>query len=297
MTWRDGSGKVGTLMQETGTDTERTTGESSRGSHMIGTLARCPRAYGYKYLLGLDPVRKSKPLSRGTLMHEALEELYRGGDWMGAVVNASEENAAAAPDVVEIMRKYVERFDVRPREDGTMVETYHGVTSEVVFVEKEFDLDIGGETMTRRLDLGLRLPNTSLMIVDHKTAGRPSERMNRSDLEVPLFTQAAIGPQVAKRLGMPWGSAQVSLIGTGQAKGTFSREELWYSKEFLARALESLRYWLELEGGLRRAWREGNVDPWSLAMTFNCYPNGYACDYRPLCRDGDVALRWYRAEQ
>jgi hypothetical protein len=270
------------------------TGESSRGSHRVQTLARCPRAYGYAYLLGLEPAKKGRALSLGAVTHQGLEALYSGRDWTEALMRCSAEDAAAVPDALNLMAEYTKQFHVYQDDRGRVFERYQGEDREVMFVEREFELvTTSGQKMTRRLDLGLKRPDTSLIIVDHKTASRPDKRVQRTDIEIPLLTQALFGPQIAKDLGCPWGEFQLGLIGTGSAKGHNDRVTLWYTKTFLAQAEASLNYWLELEGQLSAAWSAGRLDPWALAMTFSCYPGGYACPYQALCRDGEAALRLY----
>ena len=42
---------------------------------------RCPQAYYYKYVEGIEPRLKAVPLERGGLLHEMLENYYTGKDW------------------------------------------------------------------------------------------------------------------------------------------------------------------------------------------------------------------------
>lgn len=48
---------------------------------MLKTFRRCPKQAEYKYVYRLKPRLPGKPLSRGSWMHELLEEYHMGRDW------------------------------------------------------------------------------------------------------------------------------------------------------------------------------------------------------------------------
>lgn len=45
------------------------------------TWRRCPKKYKYKYVMGLRPKKRKRPLEMGSWMHALLEVHYGGGNW------------------------------------------------------------------------------------------------------------------------------------------------------------------------------------------------------------------------
>lgn len=266
------------------TKAERSTGESKRGAHRISTLMRCPAAFAYAYLLNLEPLEPRPPLALGTCVHIGLDTYYREGDTLQAIMNADSRSAFRALDAVKIVDCYKARYPLLRNDHGDLCDE----DGKILFVEKEFDLTIGDEVMTRRLDLGL-VKNDRLLVVDHKTAARPSSRARQGDLDPTLVTQELVGRQIAEHMGLGWGGFYLNIIPSGN-QGDFTRSVINYTGEFLARARRSLLYWLEQERVVTDLFNKGKLDPWAMSMSCQCYPNGFACDYRSLCTEGKLAL-------
>ena len=274
--------------------TKRSTGESSRGSHRASCMANCPRCYGYQYLLGIEPKAIKKGLARGSCNHIGTDAYYHGEDHVSAIMGADQKIAYMAVESIAIVDAYIRRYPVdfsgsRPRD----------IMGEVIFVEEEFEFSVcGDEPMTRRLDLGIATKKGLLFILDHKTAARISERLKKTSLDMTLFTQAMVGKRViAPRYGLRWGGVVLNMLPTVPKEDKFVRQHLTYTQEFLNEAERSLHYWLRQERMTRSAFDNGQLDPWALAQSFNCYPQGYACDFWHLCTKGKSAMSRYEAKR
>ena len=272
--------------------TEDTTGQSERGAHRVGCLARCPREFAYNYLLHLQPNAPRKALARGTLVHMGIEAHYLGHNAADAINSCPVELAFMAAESHRLVQRYVARYPVQRDSTGNITEEM----GTVVFVEREFRYYVGGvELLTRRLDLGIER-NGYLYILDHKTAARPSMRAASAMLDLSMFTQEIVGAEVAAaELGLRWGGLYLNLVPSS-GKGEHTRPQLSYTNLLLSQAKNSLLYWLTLERNICEAVKQGTIDPWSMAQSFQCYPNGFMCDYWRLCRDGDTAMNEYHTE-
>jgi len=263
---------------------ERSTGESTRGAHRISTLMRCPAAFAYAYLLNLEPKEPRPPLALGTCVHVGLDAYYRGENTMEAIMGVDSRSAFRALDAIKIVDQYKDRYPLHRDGHGDLQD----VDGKVLFVEQEFELVIDDEVMTRRLDMGLE-KDGRLLLLDHKTAARPSSRAKQGDLDPTLVTQELVGRRLAEKMGLAWGGFYLNIIPSGN-QGDFVRAVINYTSRFLGRAQRSLLYWLTQERLTTDLFNAGKLDPWALAMSFQCYPNGFACDYRSLCTEGRLAL-------
>lgn len=278
----------------TGTAT-REDSRSSRGIHRVMSYVQCPRLFGYVYLLHLVPVVVKKALALGTLVHVGVEALYTNRSYYNAIMNCSEAYAPMSYDALKIVEAYAKRYPVAANPASGEVTEEMG---RVAFVEKEFGLMVcGEEPMTRRLDLGLLTPQNKLIVLDTKTAGRMQERKKKTSMDYALFTQEMIGRWVAtKEMGVEWGGFYLNLVSTGRV-GEFERYPLKWSSSFLSEAEESLLFWLRGERHLVEKYNDGQIDPWKLPKSYQCYPNGYACDYWRLCHEGKTALNGFKVEE
>ncbi len=277
----------------------RKTGESSHGIHRVACLAQCPRCFGYKYLLRLRPKVCKDALARGVCNHEGLEAYYSGRNWLDAIMTVDSYYVSMANEAAKIVELYTQVYPIDKRWDGDKL-TVKESMGEVIFVEQEFNLPIcGGHTLTRRLDIGFKTRQGKLKIGDHKSAARPADRVKKTELEWSLVTQDIIGRNViAPMYGLEWGGVVLNMLPT--AKGAkakdFVRAELHYTKEFTAELERSIGYWMTVEESVLRGFNEGTLDPWDLAMTGQCFPNGYKCDYQHLCLQGKMALSRFELE-
>jgi hypothetical protein len=268
------------------------TGESSRGAHRVLSFMTCPRKFGYSYLMGIEPRIAGFASSLGTCNHEGIRAYYRGEDWARAVLSVPSNVAHRAVDAKETVSRYVREYPLTER--GSKL---FDIDGEVVLAEEEVEFQVcGEETMTRRLDLGLRNKRSQLLVLDHKTAARPAHRVKTTTWEPALFTQEMAGRVLADRLGLGWGGVYLNLLPNKNA-GEFKRVSLSWPKAFLAKAEESLLYWLRVEAATTRGYETGEVDVWKLPMSFQCHPDGYRCDFAHLCVEGDIGLTRYQPRE
>jgi hypothetical protein len=260
----------------------KSTGQSSRGIHRIASLMRCPAEYGYRYLLGLVPVHPKEALTRGTLIHIAMEALYSGRDWQQALYECPPECASEYANAHKAMKGYVDKY---PSE-----------SFQVLSVEQEYECMIGDERLTRRLDAVVLSREGKIYALDHKSAYDTGKRARTAQLDPTLWSQDIIGRKaLAPSFGKPWGGVILNLLPTSD-HGGYERHVLMFPIRFMERAERSLLHHLQLERQIAEAHAAGHLDPWELAQAFNCYPHGYMCDYSALCLSGEYALAQFRKE-
>ena len=134
---------------------------------LIKSFRRCPRITLYKHHDGLAPRALSKPLKRGTWMHELLEAYYLGEDWKAVhrtnterFANLFDEEKDQLGDLpTEIMRLF-----------KSYLWHYHNDEDWIVH-EVEFKLEAtlpGGQLWQGKSDMLIE-NDEGLWIVDHKT--------------------------------------------------------------------------------------------------------------------------------
>ena len=252
--------------------------ESSRGIHRISTLMRCAAAYGYGYILCLEPTVPRDPLALGTCCHLALEAHYNGRPWLDAIMRAPARVSFMSGKAAAVIPRYLAKWPMENPKD-------------ILGVEVEYAMTIGDQTFTRRFDRLIaekRRGRCVLVAYDIKTAGRIPERLRKTSLDPTLFTQEMIGRTViAPALGLEWGGLVLDLIPT-DGKSDFVRQPLHWSQEMLNRAERSLLYWMREEEALLAQHARREIDPWELEQSFQCYPQGFKCDFGPLCTTGKI---------
>lgn len=288
------SGSSDTLLPPSGTPlspvvhtestADTTTSESSRGIHRVSTLMRCPRAYGYNYLLGLMTRTEKDALALGTLVHLGIEAWFRGENWNAPILDAPERLAHMAVKALQVVQGYTRKW-TRERPE------------QIVSQEKEYELMIcGEELLTRRIDRLIRTADHRLVAYDIKTASRVAERTRKTVLDPTLFTQEMVGRwSIAPSMGLKWGGVVLDLVPTvgWDDPDNFVRQPLTYGREMLRTAETSLLYWMRQEREITDEYRDGRLDPWKLAQSFQCYPSGFMCDYWWLCNGGEIELSRY----
>ena len=141
---------------------------SRRYSHSaLKTAQRCLKQWSYKYIDRLEPVVGKPHLEKGSELHALLEQYYRGLEFADY---KSEED-------VEIIQRYLDH--------------YYKDSWEIIAVEHEYEMTLGGFTLVFIPDLVVRI-NGEVWIVDHKsTASIPDEwdLYNMSDFQHLLYIE------------------------------------------------------------------------------------------------------------
>lgn len=254
--------------------------ESSHGIHKLLTLAKCPRLYAYRYILGLRKPFDSVAISLGTTIHAGLEEHYKGGNWLDAMRSFSRKPEFA--HVVERAKNILKNYFVK----------YKGEKLHVISVEREYEILVQGFKFTRRLDLVYESEGR-LYIVDHKTASDPRRRTGQSELDATLMSQELIGRVVFERVhGYKYGGSVLNLIPTGTG-GLYSRYPLRFPPRMVEDMPRSLARYLSWEA---RLLKEG-MSPWEYTQNWDsCYTKYGVCDYWQLCAQGADALEEFNVK-
>ena len=140
-----------------------------RYSHSaLKTAQRCLKQWSYKYVERLEPKERPRYLERGSDLHELLAELYEPGT--GAFEDATAEN-------LEVMERYARKWEEEDKD------------WEVLHVEEEMEMKLGGYTLVFIPDLIVRI-HGEVWIVDHKTVANipdESDPYNMSDFQHLLY--------------------------------------------------------------------------------------------------------------
>jgi len=245
-------------------------GQSSSGFHRIWCYIYCPRLFGYKEVLGLNPKVLSSPLALGSAVHSGLGAHYLGKPFELGLAHPQKGWAYKVPIAREICEAYVRHFVREP--------------FKVLDVEKELVVHVNGRKFTRRIDL-IVLWHGKIILIDHKTAARPKNRFSSVAHEGALFTQELVGRvTVPKLYGQPFGGVWLNVIGTN-APYEFIRKPLHFPPNILRSAAKSLDFWLK---GAEDLINSG-LSPWEYPQSWQCQGRYSRCDYWDLCKIGREA--------
>jgi len=250
------------------------TGQSANGWHKVAKFITCPQAYAYGYRLGLRvPVEKPEP-AKGTVLHEMLLVWHTGGSKADALATAyampSRYKLAIAPAVL-LFEAYVQRY---PAEAFT-----------VLAAEHEVAVLLGGIPFTRRIDLIVQSPppQSLVLILDHKTAGRPGLRAKGAGLDWSLMTQELVmRPQCHAMFGVNYGGFVLNLVGTQEPE--FKRVPVAFSPVMMEAAPRSIYRYLKQMQEL-----DATTDPWEYPRTGACVQRYGVCDFAAICEYGKRA--------
>lgn len=135
----------------------------------IKQYRRCPRAFYYKYILGIKKRTPALPLKRGSWIHELLMVHYDGHDW-------KEKHH-------ELTAKFNELFEEEREEYGDLPGECHRIFTSYLMhwarqdkhlrvVDSELDEEVelpNGERFNFIIDLIVEEPDGGLWLWDHKT--------------------------------------------------------------------------------------------------------------------------------
>lgn len=249
-------------------------GQSRSGYHRIATAIECPQKYAYNYLLGLRSPGEGPATGLGTVVHEYLAAVYLGMT-MDSLVLAPRYHPHV-PRGREIADAYFIRY---PR----AAEPF-----DVLEVEHEIEVGVGPYALTRKIDLVVRhRDDGKVWFYDHKTAGRPTDRLAWSRADWALTTQELVGRAV---YGDEWGGLVLNLISTG-GPPPFVRRPIQFAAYELAAIPRSLLHYYRLLESL------ASCDPYNYPRAGSCVGRYGMCEYRMLCESGPMAARAYMGDR
>ena len=158
----------------------------------LKTFRRCPKQYEYKYIEGLEPVRKSVPLALGNWIHSMLEAHYKGEDWLetygelthkfNGFLAEEKEHYGDLPGIsARLMNGYMDFWE---EEDKNL---------EIISVEEEFEVTItGGLNFKFKPDMIVRdKRDGTVSCWDHKSNKTlPDTEWRNTDIQSTLYLWA-----------------------------------------------------------------------------------------------------------
>jgi hypothetical protein len=237
----------------------------------------CPRKFGYRYKLGYTPLVTPRPLALGTCVHDALEAYYGGNDPLEALRAVHPSVAYCAVDAEPMVRAYIKH--------------YADETLEILDREREYEVTVGGEKFTRKIDLTVR-KNKRVYAWDHKTAADPYRRLTRTQYDGALFTQQIVGAATFQQIyGLVFGGVVINVLGK-KTPYSFARKQLKWERYWLQQVPDSLAYWANQAEALLKS----DLSGWSYPQSWRCVGEYGICEYTDLCKYGRRAEGQFRLE-
>lgn len=150
------------------------------------TYAKCPKLYEYKYIRDLQPKAKNSHLFRGITAHDMLRDWFLNQREFGITVDpetfiarwieqywTEHEGLDVFADVLFDQQKEVEQMGAYVRR---FLELGLWDKWDILHVEEEFSINVGGNEVTFTPDLVARDPDGFVWIIDHKTSGKHIDR-------------------------------------------------------------------------------------------------------------------------
>lgn len=229
---------------------EPSAGPSLRGSHRLQLWHRCPQAWAYRYVLGLD-TKPTRALAVGSLVHAALMEHYLGHDPIAAM--------RAAPDDLVIYFEDALKLFVAYRNH------YKNDRLNVIGVEQEFVIRAGPYFHTQRFDLLIRDELGRVWIWDHKTGGRSDWEHSLQFLSAAMIGRAYFGDK--------FGGLTINQVSELRRFSIYPPEAMIRQ---VARTILTTNDQIERE-------LAANTDPYAYHRTYACQDRFGKCPYLDLC--------------
>lgn len=255
---------------------ELSAGPSRAGYHRLSLWLVCKRKFGLRYREGLVPLLTREPLALGSLLHIARMHHYRGMAGLPAI------------DPIEAMRQAPARiawvFDrARRIWEGYRLWAASADRFKVLSVEEEYEVRIGGQLFTARLDLVYQGTDGRVWVDDLKSTGGKVETHHHEwddagQMAMIDVLARAVLPGV---FGIPYGGITITSVCTA-AQFAAARAPLRVPPSWRASVLHAAGEGLaEIAADRRDAMGlppnpEACMDRWG------------PCDYRAVCRMGLV---------
>ena len=270
----------------------------------IEPYENCPKQFWYKEILNVLPENQDKtPLTKGSMFHNIVED------------SAGRQIDGSAPEEYDVLEKELED---RWGGEASRAYLYEPLTKEeedkdslrpalesfskwskinpnrIIFVECEFEIDIGGIPWKGKIDRLEETPEGDLVIVDYKTGGKKKKIGNVNEsIQLNVY---AIATNIEKEKDMPFGKKLpdgVSLKGKKVARASFFYPEKdpdgdpdpatgkssgqWFDYEITDEDMANTKAKLE---GYVESLRNGEFD-----ATPGEYMPCKWCDYKDICPD------------
>ncbi len=159
----------------------------------LETYTLCPLRYKYQYVLRV-PTPAGAAASLGTSIHSALQFFYQD------VIN---KKKPAVRDLLGYYRTswipvgFLSRsHEKRMKEEGRRMllnyyKTFHKKYSDVLDVERSFNIKVDGMLITGKIDRVDQKKNGDLEIIDYKTGKKPDEKKLSDSLQLSIYLMAA----------------------------------------------------------------------------------------------------------
>jgi hypothetical protein len=266
------------------------TGPSERGWSRLGTFLQCPQKYAWAYKLDKRSKDHSQALIRGSLMHVALAHHYarKKEDVSGgnpdiyyktetAVKIAAAEEGEVWKQHVDLVLMNMDRYKVKYPCDPWIIK----------HVEKEAELDVGGNRITGRFDLVIEDTQGKVYIVDHKTTARLHKRQR---------TYYSISGQILayKWMGRTiWGDRFGGMLLNQIQHGGGDPKKIKFARHVVEPAPNLERMLpvtvMDAENAIQRLEAEERDPRWWPRATHElvCFHRYGACEYLELCKYGE----------
>lgn len=174
----------------------------------IKTWRRCHRAYHYKYIEGLEPRRKARPLVFGSIVHEMIEADAYGKPWMGVAKKYRKEVgklfSAEREDYLQIiqdaellMEEYFEYYS-----DSNM----KFVAIKGKMAEHEFEVQLAkGVNLKGKIDAVMSSKDKRIWLTEHKSHREiPNEQVRFRDLQTIVYRRVLPDLGIKRVDGVLW---------------------------------------------------------------------------------------------
>lgn len=197
--------------QESSTSTLTTTSPFKVSHSKIKLSRKCLKAYKYRYIDKVEKRVKSRPLIVGSLIHSCIESYFRNGHYLPEIVKWRElefkkmfkEEQVHFGDVPGLVKELIRGY----------IKTWHKSGLEMVWVEKEFSVEISpGIILIGKID-GFAQDNRKLhWLVEHKSCKRmPGEDVRLNDVQAVLYQNVLPILGEPKIAGVVWDYVRTKL--------------------------------------------------------------------------------------
>ena len=115
----------------------------------LGTFRRCKKRYEYKYVMGLRPKTKERPLELGSWVHELLQYHYDGEDWKSRhklktkqFYGLFEEEREMLGDVPETAKRIMQGYIRRYKDEDRQYRVVDSELDEIVTLPNGLELNV-----------------------------------------------------------------------------------------------------------------------------------------------------------
>ncbi len=237
--WTDtiaGAGERETIDDHQGPALDPERESTGGGSALLADQGQCPFNAFARWRLGAEPLPVPAPgldpMTRGVLVHDALDNFWTGLPDLAALLALDEQQRQArVDDAVAAACRRLSAEDHGQRYLAVEAERLRGLLTAwldlearrrdfaVAETEQSARLDLDGFTLRLRIDRIDRLPDGSLVVIDYKTGqagigGLAGDRLTAPQLPLYALTSVGDGPLAAVGYGLV-GAGNIGFAGIG----------------------------------------------------------------------------------